>query len=506
MPGEEKVETPSNEPSQAPTRVWDDTGDQIEVRRRKLEQLTASGRYPYGAIVSPSHWAGDIVDRFEEYEGATAVLSGRLRALRVHGKATFADLQDATGRIQLFVSLGVVGEAEYERFGDLDLGDIIGVTGEVFKTRRGEISIRVDSFELLSKSLRPLPEKWHGLKDVEQRYRRRYLDLIVNPETRDVFKTRSRIIAEMRAGLERRGYIEVETPMLHPIPGGATAKPFETYHNALDMDLYLRIAPELYLKRLLVGGFDRVFEIGKNFRNEGISTRHNPEFTALEAYQAYADYRDMMALTEALIVETAERVLGRLTITYQGKEIDLSPPWRRLSMLDAIVEFAGIDFRDVPEEEIVRRARAAGVRLPDKVGAGKAIQETFEQLVEDQLVQPVFIIDHPVAVSPLAKRRADNPALTERFEPYINGWEIANGFSELNDPIDQRARFEEQARAREAGDDEAHHMDEDFLEALEFAMPPAGGLGIGIDRLTMLLTDSASIRDVILFPHMRPRT
>lgn len=480
-------------------------GDLIEVRRRKLASLIASGRKPYGKVVEPTHYAGEIVERFEEHEGTTVTLAGRLRALRLHGKATFADLQDSTGRIQLFVSLGVVGEAAYEEFQELDLGDIIAVTGDAFMTRRGEISVRVERFDLLVKSLRPLPEKWHGLRDVEQRYRRRYVDLIVNADIRRVFETRSQIISQIRASLVRRGYIEVETPVLHPIPGGANARPFTTHHNALDMDLYLRIAPELYLKRLLVGGFDRVFEIGKNFRNEGVSTRHNPEYTSLEAYQAYADYEDMMTLTEELIAEAAERVAGGLVINYQGKEIDLAPPWPRVSMLDAIRDHAGIDFRAVPDDAKVRVAREAGVRLPERAGPGQAIQETFEQLVEDKLVQPVFITDHPVEVSPLAKRKGDDPSLTERFEPYINGWEIANGFSELNDPNDQRERFEAQVRAREAGDEEAHHMDEDFLEALEYGMPPAGGLGIGIDRLTMLLTDSPSIRDVILFPHMRPR-
>lgn len=499
MSGDERIDGAVTE------ETGESVGDLIEVRRRKLASLVEAGKSPYGNVVTPTHSAGEIVERFDEFEAKAVTLCGRLRALRVHGKATFADLQDSSGRIQLFVSLSVVGDEAYEAFQSLDLGDIIGASGEVFRTRRGEISVRVDRFELLVKSLRPLPEKWHGLRDVEQRYRRRYLDLIVNPGIRNVFETRSRIIAEIRAELVRRGFIEVETPMLHPIPGGANARPFETYHNALDMNLYLRIAPELYLKRLLVGGFDRVFEIGKNFRNEGISTKHNPEYTSLEAYQAYADYNDMMELTEALIAGTAERVLGRLTIAFQGNQIDLTPPWPRLSMLDAIKKYAGIDFRTIPDGEKVQAARNAGVRLKESATVGHAIQETFEQLVEDKLIQPVFITDHPVEVSPLAKRKDDDPSLTERFEPYINGWEIANGFSELNDPLDQRERFEAQVRAREAGDDEAHYMDEDFLEALEFGMPPAGGLGIGIDRLAMLLTDSPSIRDVILFPHMRPR-
>ena len=476
----------------------------MAVRRAKLEALRQRGENPYENRMVPTHRAQQIVAEFERMEGQEVVVAGRLRALRVHGKATFADLQDGSGRIQLFVALDTVGEERYRAFGELDLGDVIGARGEVFRTRRGEISVRVIEFALLAKALRPLPEKWHGLKDVEQRYRRRYLDLIVNPEVRRIFIARSQVIASLRATLAAKGYIEVETPMLHPIPGGAAARPFSTYHNALDMPLYLRIAPELYLKRLLVGGIERVFEIGKVFRNEGISTRHNPEYTLLEAYQAYADYQDMMRLTEELVAEAARAVTGSTVVTFQGKELDLTPPWPRLAMLDAIREYAGIDFDACPGRE-VEVARQAGVRLDERATRGHAIQETFEQLVQDKLIQPVFITDHPVEVSPLAKRRSDDPRFTERFEPYINGWEIANGFSELNDPDDQRQRFEEQVRARQAGDEEAHRMDVDFLEALEFAMPPAGGLGIGVDRLTMILTDSPSIRDVILFPHMRPR-
>lgn len=482
----------------------DDINDQMAVRRAKLERLVKAGERPYDGKTVPSHQAQDVVAHFETLDGQTVTLAGRLRALRVHGGASFADLHDSSGRIQLFVRRDNVGEQVYEAFRELDLGDFIGVRGTVFRTKRGEISVEVEAYELLAKSLRPLPEKWHGLRDIEQRYRRRYLDLTVNPESRKVFLLRSQIIAYIRRVLVEMGFIEVETPMLHPIPGGANARPFSTYHNALDMPLYMRIAPELYLKRLLVGGFDKVFEIGKNFRNEGISTRHNPEYTSLEAYQAYADYQVMMELTESLIAGAAKEVLGTTVIQYQGREIDLTPPWPRLPMLEAIRRYAGIDFEASVGRE-VEVARAAGVRLKPGANAGQAILETFEQKVEDHLIQPVFITDHPVEVSPLAKRRADNPRLTERFEPYINGWEIANGFSELNDPIDQRRRFEEQVRAREAGDDEAHFMDEDFLEALEYGMPPAGGLGIGIDRVVMLLTNSPSIRDVILFPHMRPR-
>ena len=487
-----------------PDDSQNDINDQMAVRRAKLERLLEAGERPYDGEVVPTHTARAVVEEFDELSGQQVTLAGRLRAFRVHGGASFADLYDQTGRIQLFVRLDTIGESAYESFKELDLGDFIGVRGTVFKTKRGEISVEVVEYVLLSKALRPLPEKWHGLKDIEQRYRRRYLDLIVNPDSRNVFVTRSKVIASIRQALIERGYIEVETPMLHPIPGGANARPFETYHNALDMPLYMRIAPELYLKRLLVGGFEKVFEIGKNFRNEGISTKHNPEYTSLEAYQAYADYQVMMELTESLIAGAAQEVLGTTVIDFQGRTIDLSPPWERLSMLEAIKRYAGIDFEAAAGRE-VEVAKEAGVRLKPGANAGQAILETFEQKVEEHLIQPVFITDHPVEVSPLAKRRRDNPRLTERFEPYINGWEIANGFSELNDPIDQRQRFEEQVRAREAGDDEAHFMDEDFLEALEYAMPPAGGLGIGIDRLVMLLTNSPSIRDVILFPHMRPR-
>jgi len=478
--------------------------DQMAVRRAKLERLIQEGRNPYELGIVPTHTARQVVEAFDRWNGEQVALAGRLRAMRIHGGATFADLHDSSGRIQLFVRLDAVGQQAYEAFKDLDLGDIIGVRGVVFRTKRGEVSVEVQEFDLQAKALRPLPEKWHGLKDIEQRYRRRYLDLTVNPDSRRVFLLRSQVVAAIRRLLNERGFIEVETPMLHPIPGGANARPFETYHNALDMPLYMRIAPELYLKRLLVGGFDKVFEIGKNFRNEGISTKHNPEYTSLEAYQAFADYEDMMVLTETLISEVAREVLGTTVIQYQGREIDLTPPWERISMLEAIEKYTGIDFEAAAGREI-EVAKAAGVRLPDNATPGQAILETFEQKVEEHLIQPVFVTDHPVDVSPLAKRRKDNPRFTERFEPYINGWEIANGFSELNDPIDQRLRFEEQVRKREAGDDEAHFMDEDFLEALEYGMPPAGGLGIGIDRLVMLLTDSPSIRDVILFPHMRPK-
>lgn len=478
--------------------------DQVRVRHEKLQQLRAEGTDPYMNSFRPTHRAQHIVDHFDEMEGEEVQVSGRLMLLRTQGKLTFGDLQDESGRIQLFVRVNNLGEEAYEQFKRLDLGDILGVSGTVMKTRRGEVSIEVSSFKLLSKALRPLPEKWHGLKDVELRYRRRYLDLITNPKSRQVFEVRSRVIQTIRTFLVEKGYIEVETPMLHPIAGGAAARPFITYHNALDMNLYLRIAPELYLKRLLVGGFERVFEIGKNFRNEGISTRHNPEFTMLEAYEAYGDHESMMKLTEEMVAYVAERVTGSTKVTFQGRELDLTPPWPRLPMLDAIEKYAGVSLHDVGSDEEAREiARQSGVEIDDKATYGQIINTLFEERVEPHLVQPVFITQHPVEVSPLAKRNPEDPRFTDRFEPYINTWEVGNGFSELNDPIDQRERFEAQAAMRAAGDDEAHMMDEDFLMALEYGMPPAGGLGLGIDRLVMILTDSPSIRDVLLFPHMR---
>lgn len=480
--------------------------DQMRVRREKLRALREAGLDPYQASFRPTHSAEEIKARFEELEGERVRVAGRLMLFRTQGKLSFGDLQDASGRIQLFISQGVLGEDQYQAAKQLDLGDILGVEGEVMKTRRGEISVQVERFVLLAKALRPLPEKWHGLKDVEQRYRYRYLDLMTNPDSRQVFVTRSRIVHEIRNFLTARGYLEVETPMLNVIPGGAAARPFVTYHNALDMELYMRIAPELYLKRLLVGGFERVFEIGKVFRNEGVSTKHNPEFTLLEAYEAYGDVESMMALTEELIAHVAKAVTGSYRIEYQGTPIDLTPPWRRITMVEAVKEYAGVDLSAVTSDEEARRlARAKGVEVEDRATYGDVVALLFETFAEEHLIQPTFVLQHPVEVSPLAKRNAQDPRFTDRFEPYINGWEVANGFSELNDPIDQRRRFEAQVAQREAGDDEAHRMDEDYLRALEYGMPPAGGLGIGIDRLTMLLTNSASIRDVILFPHMRLR-
>jgi lysyl-tRNA synthetase class 2 len=484
-----------------------DVNEQMLIRREKLDKLRAAGIDPYAVDKFPrSHRAAQIQESFSELENQEVALAGRIMSIRTHGKASFAHVQDMSGRIQIYVRIDQVGEEAYQRFLDLDLGDIVGVYGKVFRTRRGEVTVAVDNFELLSKSLRPLPEKWHGLKDVELRYRMRYVDLIANPEVRQVFVTRSKIIQAIRDYLNARDFLEVETPMLNPIPGGANARPFVTYHNALDTQLYLRIAPELYLKRLIVGGFEKVYEMNRNFRNEGISTKHNPEYTALEVYQAYADGEEMMRLTEDLIAYVAEKVTGSTVITYQGERIDLTPPWRRLTMLAAIKEYTGVDFSQVYDgAEAFRLAQKLGLEIEQGTTVGKVIAEVFDELVEPKLIQPTFITEYPVEISPLAKRLTEKPDYTARFEPYIYGREMANGFSELNDPIDQRERFLKQVQQREAGDEEAHMMDEDYVRALEYGLPPTGGLGIGIDRLVMLLTDSYSIRDVLLFPLMKPR-
>ncbi|ACX52740.1 lysyl-tRNA synthetase [Ammonifex degensii KC4] len=485
--------------------ILPELNDLIRVRYEKLEELKAQGIEPYGGRYERTHLAEEVRERFSELEGQEVSLAGRIMARRSHGKVTFADLQDFSGRIQIMVRQDAVGPEAYEIFKKLDLGDIIGVKGSVFKTRTGEITIAVARFELLAKSLRPLPEKWHGLKDVDLRYRQRYLDLIVNPEVKRIFILRSQIIRAIRRFLDERGFLEVETPMMQPVPGGAAARPFITYHNALEMQLYLRIAPELYLKRLLVGGFEKVYEINRNFRNEGISTRHNPEFTMLELYQAYADYQDMLKLTEELITWVAKEVLGTWQIKYGEAEIDLSPPWRRISLLEAVRQKTGIDFASLEADEAREAAERLGVELKGKTLWGEIVNEVFEELVEPELINPTFVLDYPVDISPLAKRKKEDPRLTYRFELFIGGREIANAFSELNDPLDQRERFLQQLERRRAGDEEAHMFDEDFLVALEYGMPPAGGLGIGIDRLVMLLTNSPSIREVILFPLHRPR-
>lgn len=484
----------------------DDLSEQEAIRRAKLAKLREMGIEPYGGRFEVTHSARQVAENYESLQGSTVAIAGRLMAVRVHGRASFADLRDLSGRIQLYFKRDELGDKLYDLFLFLDVGDILGVTGRVFKTHKGEVTVAVEDFRLLSKSLRPLPEKWHGLKDVELRYRQRYVDLIVNPEVREVFITRSRIISTIREYLDARGFIEVETPAMHVVAGGAAARPFITHHNALDMDLYLRIALELYLKRLIVGGLERVYEIGRNFRNEGISTKHNPEFTMLELYQAYADYTDMMRLTEDMVSTVCQKVFGTQTIKYQGHEIDLTPPWKRLPLLDAVREFAGIDYRSIRDDkDAMEMAEKLDLKSDKATTRAGFLDKLIDAYVEPNLIAPTFLIDYPVEVSPLAKRKSDDPTLTYRFEAFIAGRETANAFSELNDPLDQRERFLQQMEERKKGDEEAHMMDEDYVNALEYGMPPTGGLGIGIDRLVMLLTDQPSIRDVILFPLMRPR-
>ena len=486
-----------------------DAGDLVRQRHDKLAALRAHGVDPFGGRYPVTHWAGSLAARFngaaeEEMKGAGPVsVAGRIVALRHHGKTCFAHLMDYTGRIQLYARADQLGD-EYARFTDLDLGDFVGVTGELFRTRTGELTVAVKALTFLAKSLRPLPEKWHGLKDVETRYRQRYVDLIVNPETREIFRLRSRLVGALRAFLEARGFLEVETPMMQPIPGGAIARPFRTHHNALGMDLYLRIAPELYLKRLVVGGFERVYEINRSFRNEGISTQHNPEFTMLEFYQAYADYTDLMELTEALFVELAQALKGTLRLPWGEHEIDLTPPWRRLPFFDGLSAALGVGVTPATDAAVVARAAAARGLAHGGGPLWKLWKEVFETLIEPTLVQPTFVVDFPVELSPLARKSRANPLLVDRFELFIGRRELANAYSELNDPVDQLARFREQGELQARGDDEAHWLDEDYVLALEYGMPPAAGEGIGIDRLVMLFTDQPSIREVILFPHLRP--
>jgi lysyl-tRNA synthetase class 2 len=480
----------------------------LKIRRAKLDELRAKGVNPYPYKYEPSHKAVEVLEKYkdlgpEAHTEDVVSIAGRIMTKRGHGKASFAHVQDATGKIQIYTRLDVIGEEKYSIWDKLDMGDFIGVKGLVFRTKTGEISIRVQDFELLSKSLHPLPEKWHGLTDKELRYRERYVDLIVNNDVKDVFIKRSKIISEIRKFLEARGYLEVETPVLHMQAGGAAARPFETYHNALDTELVLRIALELHLKRLIVGGFERVFEIGRVFRNEGMSFKHNPEYTMLELYQAYADYNDIMKLTEDLISGVAMSVLGTTKVMYDGKEIDFKPPWPRITLHDALMKFAHIDI-NTDEAGLRAIAKQKGLEGHDELPVGKLINMLYDEFVEAKIKDPTFIIDYPIETSPLAKKKRDNPKLVERFEVIVNGIEIANAFSELNDPVDQRERFEQQVKNREEGDDEAESLDEDFLRALEYGMPPTGGLGIGIDRVIMFLTGQTSIRDVLLFPHMRP--
>ena len=481
--------------------------EQMQNRIDKMHKIEEHGWRPFGHRFEWTHRSADVKEQFEALAEAEAEvkLAGRVMAIRGHGKTCFMDMQDKTGRMQLYVRKDVLGEEDYSLVKMMDIGDTIGVTGIPFRTHMGEISIKVVKMEMLSKSLRPLPEKWHGLKDIETRYRQRYVDLIVNPEVRDTFVKRSQIIRSVREVLDSHDFLEVETPILNTIAGGAAARPFISYHNALDMQVYMRIAPELYLKRLIVGGMDRVYELGRVFRNEGIDNRHNPEFTSVEIYQAFADYRDMMDLTEEVVVKTALKVLGTTKITYEGVEIELASPWKRISMIDAVKEYSGKDFTNVTDLEEARAiAKELNVAIEPTFGIGKIINACFEEYVEDKLIQPTFITGHPKEISPLAKSNSDNPEITDRFEAYIYGREICNGFTELNDPIDQRERFLKQVEERANGDEEANMMDEDFVNALEYGLPPTGGLGIGIDRLVMFLTDSSTIRDVLFFPTMKP--
>lgn len=484
-----------------------DMNQLMKVRREKLEKLQEQGKDPFKITkFNRTHTSKDIKDNYDELEGKDVTIAGRIMAKRIMGKASFCHIQDSNGRIQSYVSINELGEESYKAFKEDDIGDIIGITGFVFKTKTGEISIHAKEVTLLSKALRPLPEKFHGLKDTDLRYRQRYVDLIVNPEVKDTFMKRTEIIKEFRRILDEKKFVEVETPILNTIAGGASARPFITHHNTLNIDMYLRIATELYLKRLIVGGFDRVYEIGRIFRNEGMDLKHNPEFTTIELYQAFANMEDMMDITEELISKTALKVLGKTKITYQGTEIDLTPSWRRITMIDAIKEVTGIDFYTIStDEEAMEAAKKAGVPVdPIKTTRGDIIVQFFDEKVEETLIQPTFIYEYPIENSPLAKKMDNDGRMTQRFELFIGGREYANAFTELNDPIDQYERFLEQVKQREAGDDEANMMDTDFVTALEYGMPPTGGMGMGIDRLVMLLTDEPSIRDVLLFPTMKP--
>lgn len=478
----------------------------VRIRREKLAHLRSIGLDPYAQTTfDKSHSSAAVLCNFEALEGQSVSVAGRIMSKRVMGKASFSHIQDMEGKIQLYVRRDVIGEEPYALYKKYDIGDIVGVVGEVFRTNKGEISVKAHEITLLAKSLLPLPEKFHGLKDKDLRYRQRYVDLIVNPEVKETFLARSKIIKYIREYLDESGYFEVETPILMSEAGGATAKPFETHHNTLGLDMYLRIATELHLKRLIVGGFEKVYEIGRIFRNEGMSIKHNPEFTMIELYEAYANVDTMMTLCENLFDYCAQKLHGTSKLTYQGTSIDLAPPWQRLSMLDAVKQQTGADFSDCNDEQAAKIAKGIGLKTEKTQTRGELLYAAFEEFVEEKLIGPTFITGYPVEVSPLAKKSPDAPWLTERFELFIIGREYANAFSELNDPDDQRERFEEQAKQRESGDDEAHMMDEDFINALEYGMAPTGGMGIGIDRMVMLLTDSYSIRDVILFPTMKPK-
>lgn len=477
----------------------------LKVRRDKLKELQDNGENPFEVMAYDRDKSSvEIIENFEELEDSVHSIAGRIMSKRVMGKASFCHVADRDGTLQCYVRRDDIGEEAYKKFKKYDIGDIVGIKGKVFKTGTGEISLHAEEVTLLSKSLRPLPEKWHGLKDTELRYRQRYVDLIINPDVKKTFITRSKVIKYIREFMDDRGYIEVETPVLNTISGGATARPFITHHNTLDIDMYLRIATELNLKRLIVGGLEKVYEIGRIFRNEGMDIKHNPEFTTIELYEAFTDYHGMMDLTEDLVSTVTEKVLGTTDIVYQGKEIHLGKGWERITMMDAVKKYAGVDFTTVAtSEDAIALAKSVGVEVEEGKSVGEAMYEVFDEKVEAQLVQPTFVMDYPIEVSPLAKKKPSDPAYTERFEFFIGGREYGNAFSELNDPIDQKERFEKQVEAREKGDDEAGMMDEDYINALEYGMAPTGGMGMGIDRLVMLLTDSYSIRDVLLFPTMK---
>ena len=483
--------------------------EQEALRREKLVKLQEEGKNPFDVYkVERTHSSQQVKDNFEELEGKEVTVAGRIMSKRGQGKVVFSDIYDRDGKIQLFIKIDEVGEEALKQYKTNDLGDWVAATGEVFKTKTGEVSVKVKTVELISKSLKPLPEKWHGLKDPDLRYRQREVDIITNPEVKDTFIKRSQIISGIRSFLDNRGFLEVETPMLATIAGGASARPFITHHNTLDLDMFLRIAPELYLKRCIVAGFEKVYELGRTFRNEGMSVRHNPEFTMIELYQAFADYNDMMELTENMVAEVCKKVNGTTKVTYQGTEIDFMPPWRRITMVDAVKEYAGVDFATIKsDEEAQAIAKEKHLEFPkplNTVTKGEVLNMLYEEFCEEHMIQPTFIIDYPVEISPLTKKKRGNEMFTERFEGFVFGRELCNAYSELNDPIVQRERFAQQEKERELGDDEAYMIDEEFMSALETGMPPTGGLGIGIDRLIMFLTDSASIRDVILFPTMKP--
>ena len=483
--------------------------EQERLRREKLVQLQQEGKDPFDVYkVNRTHSSQEVKDNFDTLEGKEVTVAGRIMSKRGQGKVVFSDIHDRDGKIQLFIKIDEVGEEALKQYKTNDLGDWVACTGEVFKTKTGEISVKAKTIELICKSLKPLPEKWHGLKDPDLRYRQREVDIITNPEVKTTFMKRSQIIKGIREFLDNRGFLEVETPMLATIAGGASARPFITHHNTLDLDMFLRIAPELYLKRCIVAGFEKVYELGRTFRNEGMSVRHNPEFTMIELYQAFADYNDMMELTENMIAEVCKKVNGTTKVTYQGTEIDFMPPWRRITMVDAVKEYAGIDFNEIKtDEEAQAIAKEKHLEFPkplNTVTKGEVLNMLYEEFCEEHMIQPTFIIDYPVEISPLTKKKRGNEMFTERFEGFVFGRELCNAYSELNDPIVQRERFAQQEKERELGDDEAYMIDEEFMSALETGMPPTGGLGIGIDRLIMFLTDSASIRDVILFPTMKP--